>query len=317
MSTAISGERAAHRADYHGTGGVLFAIVFKNLLLTILTLGIYLPWARTERRKYVFQNLSFDGHRFRWHGTGREMFVGYAKVLGAYALLFGIPALVAIGFPSAGWILQIAAVLIAVPLIPLAIYGSRRYLLGRTSLRGVRFGLEPGAAGYLRLAALVYWISAMTFGLYLPVATNRLHKYIIERSRFGTAEFRYDGSNRDAWKISVRGVVLSILTGGIYYPWYAAKVARFRAEHTHVQGASGRLELSGGDMFRILIVSVFGTVFSLGLAFPWITTYVLRTMASKVAFVGALDYSAVAQRAASGDAAAEGFADALDVDLAV
>ena len=46
---------------YVGTGGGLFFVVAKNLLLTLVTLGIYLPWARTERRKYLCQNIEVGG----------------------------------------------------------------------------------------------------------------------------------------------------------------------------------------------------------------------------------------------------------------
>ena len=60
--------RASRRTSYHGTGQALFALVFKNLLLTILSVGCYLPWARTERRKYLWQNVEFDGHRLRYTG---------------------------------------------------------------------------------------------------------------------------------------------------------------------------------------------------------------------------------------------------------
>src|SRR5690242_21404598 len=83
-----------HRAEYFGTGFGLFTLVFKNLLLTVLTLGLYLPWARTERRKYLWQNIELDGHRLRYHGTGRELALGYLKVAVVYALFFLAPFLV-------------------------------------------------------------------------------------------------------------------------------------------------------------------------------------------------------------------------------
>src|SRR5688572_4329104 len=86
IASATAGDTPVltHNVRYAGTGSGLFLIFFKNLLLTIVTFGIYLPWARTERRKYLWQNLEFGGQRFRWHGTGRELFFGYLKVLGGY-----------------------------------------------------------------------------------------------------------------------------------------------------------------------------------------------------------------------------------------
>lgn len=306
-----------HGASYLGTGRALFILVFKNLLLTLVTFGIYLPWARTERRKYLWQNVDFDGHRFRYHGTGREMMVGYAKVTLGYLVLIGLPALVAKLNPRAGAVAQVAGFLILVPLVPIAIYGSRRYLLGRTSLRGIRFGLDPGAGGFVKLFLLCLLLTAVTAGFYGPVMTNSLRRYITERTRFGSAAFGYDGKNSTAFGIAFIGGLLSIVTLGLYYPWFIAKMTRFRIESTTFQGARGRSDLTGKDVFWLLVTSIFGTVLSLGLAFPWITTYVMQTVASKISLVGDIDYAAVGQRAPSGDAAADGLANALDVGLEV
>jgi uncharacterized membrane protein YjgN (DUF898 family) len=312
----MSGTRE-HRLAYLGTGPTLFTLVFKNLLLTLVTLGVYLPWARTERRKYLWQNVDFDGHRFRYHGTGKEMFVGYLKVLAGYALLIALPAGLMKVDKHLGLVAQVIGFAILLPLIPVAVYGSRRYLLGRTSLRGVRFGLEPGVGGFLKVFLLGVLLTAVTFGLYAPVMNNRIRKYLTDRTRFGSASFGYDGSNSVAFRITMKGLFLSAVTLGLYYPWFIAELARFRIQSTFILGARGRLDLGGKDVFWLIVTSVFGTLFSLGLAFPWITTYVMRTVFSKLSFVGEIDYTLIAQRAPTGDAAADGLADALDVGLEV
>jgi uncharacterized membrane protein YjgN (DUF898 family) len=292
-------------------------LVYKNLLLTLVTLGIYLPWARTERRKYLWQNVEFDGHRFRYHGTGKEMLLGYLKLALAYVALLVVPAVVSRVDRRVGMIVQLSSFVILLPLIPLAIYGSRRYLLGRTSLRNVRFGLEPGAAGYLKVFLLGALFTVLTLGLYAPIMGNNLRSYVTKRTRYGSAAFNYDGTGSAAFRIAFKGGSLSILTLGLYYPWFLAEMARFRWESTTFQGARGRLDLTGKDVFWLLVTSVFGTVLTLGLAFPWITTHVMRTIVSKISFEGELSYAEIGQRAVSGDAAADGLATALDVGLEV
>jgi uncharacterized membrane protein YjgN (DUF898 family) len=49
----------------------------------------YMPWAKTERRKYLWQNIEIGGHRLRYHGTG----IGYLKVVLGYLLFVGLPVL--------------------------------------------------------------------------------------------------------------------------------------------------------------------------------------------------------------------------------
>jgi uncharacterized membrane protein YjgN (DUF898 family) len=187
-----------HRASYFGTGQALFILVFKNLLLTLVTFGVYLPWARTERRKYLWQNIDFGGHRFRYHGTGREMLAGYAKVAAGYAVLVGLPTLLMRMDRRVGLAAQLAGLVVLLPLIPIAIFGSRRYLLSRTTLRGVRFGLDAGASGFVQLFVLGVFLTAITLGLYAPVMNNSLRRYLTERTRFGSAAFGYDGRNSTA-----------------------------------------------------------------------------------------------------------------------
>ncbi|HVU02405.1 MAG TPA: DUF898 family protein [Polyangiaceae bacterium] len=304
-----------HRVTYSGSGSVLFVLIFKNLLLTLLTLGIYLPWARTERRRYLWQNIAVGGHELRYHGTGTEMFLGYLKVLSGYLALVGLPLGIAKVDETVGRALQVAGLALLVLLLPIAIYGSRRYLLGRTSLRGIRFGLEPGVGGYWMKCALGTLLTVVTLGFYAPVMSNDIRRYIVDRSRYGTAPFGYDGTNAAVFRLAMRGSLLCLLTSGLYYPWFIASLARFRVQSAYIHGARGKLTLTGGDVLVLFLVGTLGTFLTFGLGFPWVATYVLRTLASRLSFVGPIEWSAIGQRAASGNAAGDDLANALDVGL--
>ncbi|OYZ81700.1 MAG: hypothetical protein B7Y03_12095 [Polaromonas sp. 24-62-144] len=45
-----------HRVSFTGSGGDYFRLWLSNLLLTLVTLGIYTPWARRRRIQYFFRN---------------------------------------------------------------------------------------------------------------------------------------------------------------------------------------------------------------------------------------------------------------------
>src|SRR5262249_40133708 len=83
---------ATLRMAYRGTGGDLFFIVIKNVFLTLITLGIYTPWAKTAKRAFLWRQVEIGGQRLEYTGTGKELFFGYLKVLGVYIVLFFIPA---------------------------------------------------------------------------------------------------------------------------------------------------------------------------------------------------------------------------------
>jgi uncharacterized membrane protein YjgN (DUF898 family) len=300
---------------FHGTGGGLFGLILKNVLLTLLTLGVYAAWATTARRKYVWQNVEFHGQRLVYHGTGRELFSGYLKLIAGYVVFLAVPALLRRVSPTLGMIVQMAMVVGLLGLVPFAVYWSRAYLLSRTTWRGIRFSMEPGAGPFARTFLVGYVLTILTLGLYGPVWLNRLRKVSIERSRFGSRAFRYDGSDSEVWKISIKGMLLSVLTLGIYYFWYIAELSRYETQHTYFDGARGRLDVSGVDILKLTLLYLFGTTLTLGLAFPWLATYALRFMFERLSFEGPIDFAAIAQVEARGNAAGDGLADVMDLGL--
>lgn len=305
------------RLSYQGAGGDLFLLVLKNVFFTLITLGIYMPWARTTKRQFLWRQTEIGGHRLDYTGTGRELFVGYLKVLVGYLALVGLPQLIGRALPGLGKAMQLAGLLMVFYVLPFAIYWSRRYLLGRTRWRGIRFGLQ----GEARAFAKVFWkgsvLTVLTLGIYGPVLRNRLYGMLMRNTRFGSLAFSYEGPNRRAFAISIKGFVLSLLTLGIYYPWYAAELQRFRLAHTRFGGATGQFDLPGGLLFKVLLVNIFGNALTLGLAFPWTTTYTLRTILQRLTFAGPIDFAQITQQPQSGDAAGDMLAGALGVELGV
>lgn len=307
-----------HVLSFHGTGGAFFALVLKNMVLTLLTLGIYMPWARTERRKFLLQNVEIDGHRLRYHGTGKELFLGYVKIAVGYALFLGVPALIRhYVSQEAGLFLQLALGLGIVALVPYAIWGSRRYLLSRTSWRGVHFRLEGGPGPFAKSFFVGLLLTIVTLGIYGPVYANKLHKLLMNHTALGTKNFEYQGDDLEVFKLSMKGLLFSLLTCGIYAFWYRAELSRYQAHHTWFDGARGQLGLTGVDLLALTFLQMIGITFTLGIAFPWITTYSVRFVLERMRLVGPIDFAHIYQAPSSGNAAADGLADALDVGAAL
>jgi len=70
-------------------GWLLLGIHIVNVLLTIVTLGVYYFWAKVRVRSYILSQTECAGDRFAYHGTGRELLLGFVKAV----LLIGIPFL--------------------------------------------------------------------------------------------------------------------------------------------------------------------------------------------------------------------------------
>lgn len=175
QGVAVSGAAAAaapppvrHRS-FHGSGGTLFGIFIVNLLFTIVTLGIYYFWGKTRVRNYVHSQMEFDGDRYAYHGTGRELFVGFLKVAVIFAALFGGRVLAQTVWGFAGRIVfSIILYVFVLIVMPIVIVRSRAYRLSRTSWRGIRFSFRGAARNFVRVFVPGALLTLITLGCTIP-----------------------------------------------------------------------------------------------------------------------------------------------------
>jgi uncharacterized membrane protein YjgN (DUF898 family) len=71
---------------FTGSGSEYFRIWIVNLLLMLVTLGIYYPWAKARRLRYFMGNTLVGGQPLGFHGDPKKMFKGYALVGILFAL---------------------------------------------------------------------------------------------------------------------------------------------------------------------------------------------------------------------------------------
>src|SRR5262245_10194931 len=65
-----------HRFEFTGTGAEYFRIWIVNLLLTILTLGIFSAWAKVRRLRYFYGSTQLAGSSFEYHGEPLKILKG-------------------------------------------------------------------------------------------------------------------------------------------------------------------------------------------------------------------------------------------------
>ena len=202
----MSEDQAGARAfRFTGTWQDYAPIAFTNLLLTIVTLGVYVFWARTRTRRYLWSRTQFIDDRLEWTGTGLELFVGYLLAFVLFVLPLGIINLVLQGVMMRGH--QGAAGLM-VGLLYLAIlylfgvarFRALRYRLSRTLWHGIRGGSDDQGVAY---GWSYFWrtlLSFLTIYLMTPWAMARLWNQRWNAMSFGSLPFRSEARWQPVFK---------------------------------------------------------------------------------------------------------------------
>jgi uncharacterized membrane protein YjgN (DUF898 family) len=138
-----------HSIRFTGSGSEYFRIWIVNLLLMIVTLGLYYPWAKVRKLRYFYGNTVVAGHPLDFHGDPRKMLRGFLLV-SVLMILYSVAGRIS---PGAGGV----AALILAAIWPALLRASLQFRLANTSWRGLRFAFT----GSLKDAYMVALMPAL------------------------------------------------------------------------------------------------------------------------------------------------------------
>lgn len=226
-----------YQFKFHGKGKEYFGIWIVNILLSIVTLGIYSAWAKVRTNKYFYGNTELNGHRFDYLAKGRDILVGriIAVVLViAWSIVQQTNPAIA-GFAMLGFIL----------ILPVLMVNNLRFDMKMTQYKNVRFNfigtykeayktflLKPIAsiifigctaaliatiiAPQSTIAAAILGVLALFFGLpYLNAWLFTVAKrFIIDNTRYGNISFTSDITEQNIYRIFLKfaGIFLAVIT---------------------------------------------------------------------------------------------------------
>ena len=123
---------------FSGSGKGYFPVWIVNVLLTIITAGLFLPWALVRARRYFYENTSLSGERFSFHATGGSIFVGWLGLMVLYIIFLAAVA------GNSIW-LTLLMVTLFIVFVPWLVTQGLRYQMQMTQLNGVRFNFRTSA----------------------------------------------------------------------------------------------------------------------------------------------------------------------------
>lgn len=342
--------RLPQRLMFTGSGSEYFRIWIVNLLLTIVTLGIYSAWAKVRKTRYFYDNTQLDGSSFEYHGQPLAILKGRiiaAVLILAYNASFNVSSTAALLI-----MLCIGAVL------PWLIWKSLQFKLFNSSYRGIRFGFR-GSAGAAYFAYLLMPLCAF-FSLFLltPLAHQQMKKFQHSESRFGSTFFSFAAGPGSFFKAYLIGglaalggiIVIGILFGStlagllamskdspavafgsviffiiaVYvwmfsiYPLFMTMIQNLIWNHTQLGPHRFASDIGWGRMSFIMVTNLIGIAVTLGLFIPFAQVRSLKYRLESLTFIPAdsLDHF-IADNQSGASATGEGMADLLGFDLSL
>ncbi|WP_353722026.1 DUF898 family protein [Dyadobacter sp. 676] len=313
--------KETRQLTFHGEGAKLFGIYIVNLLLTLVTFGLYYPWAKAALLKYMYEESELEGSRFTFHGTGREMFIGFIKAVGIFIGLYCFLIAGTLSDSAVVKLIGFAIFFIGLALlVPIAIHGALRYRTSRSSWRGIHFGYRGDRKEFLKMFVTGSILSVCTLGIYSAWLVIDIRRYIFKHLRFGNLTFSYEGEGAAFFWLNIKGYLLSILTLGIYSFWWAKDLFAYYVNNIRMYQGETRLRFRStatvGEYFKLIVVNVLIIVLSLGLATPWAVVRAMQFVFSNIHIDGPLNLDAITQTEADyTDATGEDLADMIDIGL--
>ncbi|MDP1636116.1 MAG: YjgN family protein [Gallionellaceae bacterium] len=236
------------RFEFSGSGWEYFKIWIVNLLLSIITLGIYSAWAKVRRLQYFYRNTRLDGGSFDYHGDPKAILKGRMIAFGllvAYntALEFNPILGLVIGLVLAG-------------VMPWLLMRSLQFKLYNSSYRGLRFGFTGDTRGAYRAFLLFPMLAGMTLYLLAPLAHQRIKQYQFDNSRFGSSPFSFGATTGGFYLIYLSS--LAVMVGSLLLA-FALTVMVGKSLGSGEAGAEGIvnvLMMAGPFIMLVLVIAV-------------------------------------------------------------
>lgn len=179
--------------EFRGKSGEYFKIWIVNIFLSVITLGIYSPWAKVRRNRYFYSNTFYQNSPFEYTANPLNILKGRVLVFLVYLLFL---------FSSQVWLNPVASLVIFVFVmlfIPWLINKSIKFKLKNTMYKNVRLRYKEGTFSFYKFFLIHTILNVFTLFLAFPFTYNRFKKLLINSSSYGTTDFSYSGRSRSIY----------------------------------------------------------------------------------------------------------------------
>lgn len=326
---------------FTGSGGEYFRIWIVNLLLSIVTLGVYSAWAKVRRNRYFYGNTRLGNASFQYLATPKTILRGRLVAAG----VFGVYSVVSHLWPQGSLLLW----LLFIGLLPWLIVKSLIFRTRNTAFRNIRFDFKGAYGKAAWVFVFIAVLIPLTLGLILPYMNYAQRRFVTEHSAYGATPFLFKAKVAAFYGIYGKALLMLLACIALLVAAFVAlatqpelapyatlmvlpfllfllflssygnsRLSNLAYNHTSLGGHRFKSSLRARELFRLYLSNAVGIVMTLGFFIPWAKVRLARYQAEHLRFVpqGDLDQFFAAQSAKAGSIGEE-MGEMFDVDVGI
>ena len=335
--------------EFTGSAREYFGIWVTNLLLTLVTLGIYSAWAKVRNTQYIYSHTRLTGAGFEYTARPKDILKGRAIAVGILCVYF-----VAIKF----WpFMEMGFLICFIIVFPFLIVASLKFRYRNTRYRNIRFKFSGTYTDAAKEFLLWPLLLIPSLGLALPYIRCRQSRFLVGASHYGNGKFKLQVEPRLFYSIFYKSFALLLLgmvisfsifliayfmfhwndeanikliasyifprsiflilpLMGFVFIYSSAKIRNLIYNSAVVRSHHMESTLSVRSLAFLWITNQLAIVFSLGLAIPWATIRMTRYYAAHTIFHAGDDLDTFIQEQSSEEnALGQEMADFMDLEI--
>ena len=321
---------------FSGMGSEYFGIWIVNIILSIITFGIYSAWAKVRNKRYFYGNTELDKAVFEYTANPVRILIG--RVIAAF---FFILYFAAEQFSVMG---GIAAWLLLIIFIPWAVRQSLRFNARNSRYRNVAFSFNGSLKESYLVFILYPFLAFITAGIMFPYAVYRQQAYIYNNHMYGTTGFSFNATAGHYYKMFLRiigviiffialGMILFLMNNDLFMitaipviitanlliiAMYNVRKANIKFNNTVIADHAFESDWSVWSYMKMYAGNTIGILLTLGLFIPWAKIRKARYAAkhTRLRVYESLDRFAAAEEDRI-SAVGEGIGDLFDLDMGI
>lgn len=320
---------------FSGQGAEYFRIWIVNIVLTIMTLGIYSAWAKVRNKQYFYANTQLDGASFNYQAVPLQILKGRLIAFTFFVVYIVTTSL----FPATGVIFG----LLFIVLFPWLVVKSLTFNAFYSEYRNVRFGFDGQYSEAFKVYILWPILGLVTLSLLMPYAIYKQQCFLVRNMRYGDTAFEFEPQASAYYKIALAmvgivlmtsfgvfllvtllnreaaGILTMLLTVMMYltlFVFFTVKTTNLRFNHATLSSHAFSANYTTASYMWLVLSNTVAIVLTIGLFIPWAKVRVASYKAehTKMLVDGDLNQfsSAVSQRVGP---LGEGVSDVFDMDV--